>query len=82
MVESSTFLWFPWSVLACLELDKARHDIPSISMYPGCERLALRVNEAIKFASAEPFIYATAENLLAIDALAGLSLSTTPVEPT
>lgn len=74
MVESSTFLWYPWTVMACKELERVHSSISSIKMFPGCDRLAVRAEEAAKFATTEPFTYATAEHLLAIDRLAGLSL--------
>ena len=83
MVESSTFLWYPWTVMACKELEVVHASISKTMPFPGCVRLAVRAEEAIKFANLEPFAYATAEHLLAIDRLAGLSLeSSKPTQTT
>jgi hypothetical protein len=63
MVESSTYLWAPWSLAICAEA------------HPGilkdtrnmCGAVIGRANELISFAEDEPFIYVMAESLLAIN---------------
>jgi hypothetical protein len=70
MVESSTFLWYPWSLLACVELAMGADKRMEVDNFPGCQRLAARVNELIQFSHDEPISYVTAESLMAIDRLA------------
>lgn len=68
MIESSTFLWFPWALSLCAELKQREPTAEPDRGYAkrGCAALAGRVNDLIKFARNDPFAYVMAESLLAI----------------
>lgn len=63
MVESSTFLWYPWSLSACTSLAS----VDAATWSAKCKRLGGRINELVKFAKEEPFTYVTAESLFAVN---------------
>jgi hypothetical protein len=69
MVESSTFLWAPWSLAYCA--DSLGHALGDINVREAtltmCRTVTGRVNELTRFAKDEPFIYVMAETLLAIN---------------
>jgi len=67
MVESSTFLWYPWILSACTALTERDGKTKDIDRYAGCGTLRARVNELVKFVRDDPFTYVTAESLLAVE---------------
>ena len=68
MVEGSTFLWFPWAVALCAQVEKwedaetTEREIAN----RGCSRLLGRINDLVKFARDDPFAYVMAESLFAL----------------
>jgi hypothetical protein len=69
MVESSTFLWFPWSIAFCsqLSVQSEAEMAERKAATRGCTMLLGRINELIKFARDDPFAYVMAESLFAIN---------------
>ncbi|WAC71688.1 hypothetical protein OU995_19155 [Roseateles sp. SL47] len=74
MLEGTTHLWFAWAALACKARERDADQFPDVKTFPGCGRLAVRVNEAVQFVTSETSSYVASENLLALDAIAELSL--------
>jgi hypothetical protein len=65
MVESSTYLWAPWSLAFCAEAHPGTNLLEDTRNM--CGAVIGRANELISFAEDEPFIYVMAESLLAIN---------------
>jgi hypothetical protein len=67
MLEGSTFLWFPWTLAACstqATMKASEDDAELIAR--GCAQIGRRMNDLVKFADSEMFIYVMAESLLAL----------------
>lgn len=69
MVESSTYLWLPWSLADCAQ--NMGQTVPDLNVREAtksmCRIVIGRAKDLIGFAEAEPFVYAMAESLLAIN---------------
>jgi hypothetical protein len=67
-VESSTFLWLPWTLAFCSTIkdykDDASDDLGRVTN--GCNKLGARANDLIRFAKEDPFVYVMAECLFAL----------------
>lgn len=67
MVESSTFLWYPWTLNACLALAGGAALRLDVAEFNGCQLLDGRINDLVVFARDEPSSYVTAESLFALN---------------
>jgi hypothetical protein len=76
-VESSTFLWYPWTLVLSLQLAGTRSSEISAQAYNLVNTLVRRSDEFGRFAEADPALYPTAEGLFAI----GLYLRSYPRKP-
>lgn len=67
MVESSTYLWLPWSLAYCTTIENQKLDgTDNLWAKNGCKLLTRRVKDLVRFAKDDPFAYVMAESLFAL----------------
>lgn len=67
MLEGSTFLWLPWTLAACSTQATMRASEDDAELIArGCAQIGRRMNDLVKFAESETFVYVMAESLLAL----------------
>jgi len=68
MVESSTYLWLPWSLAVCSQVGSrgSVNKVEGSVTKRGCALLLGRVHDLIRFARDDPFAYVMAESLFAV----------------
>ncbi len=68
MVESNTFLWYPWTMVLCTQLEvRSTPVLEKPETWESCKSIYGRVNEQITFAHKDPYAYVMAESLYAIN---------------
>jgi len=66
--EASRFLWFPWSLMVSTEVSRHCNASPSCFGAPTLQSALLsRIDKLIRFAEADPCLFATGETLIAIN---------------